>query len=173
MIRYVALLRGINVGGKRKVPMSELRLVFESQGFADVGTYIQSGNVLFKADGRVSTVNLESAIADRFGIDVDVILRTSTDLHRIVTESPLAARDPKLVHLGFMAKAPDPTSLQHLDLGGYAPETAEVRGSEVYFYLPNGMSRTKLPAYVDRHLQVPTTIRNWATTTKLLELTSS
>lgn len=171
--RYVALLRGVNVGGNRKVAMSDLRQVFESQGFADVSTYIQSGNVLFTADGRVSRLSLEAAIADRFGIDVDVTVRTSTDLHRIVAENPFAASEPKLVHVGFMATTPKPTLLQRLDLSSFAPETAEVRGSEIYFYLPNGMGRTKLPAYVGRRLKVPTTIRNWNTTTKLLELASS
>lgn len=114
--------------------------VFESQGLADVSTYIQSGNVLFKADGRVSTVNLESAIADRFGIDVDVILRTSTDLYRIVTESPLATRDPKLVHVGFMAKAPDPTSLGQATwratTRGYWRATAPSNGSATATGMP-------------------------------------
>ena len=92
--RYVALLRGINLGGNRKVPMSELRSVFESQGFADVSTYVQSGNVLFSAGGHVSPPALSAALTERFGIGIDVIVRTSTQLHRIVAECPFPVEAP-------------------------------------------------------------------------------
>lgn len=173
MTRYVALLRGVNVGGNRKVPMPELRQVFESQGFADVSTYIQSGNVLFSAEDRVSPSDLEAAVADRFGIDVDVVLRTAADLYRIVDDNPFPVTEIKPLHVGFMVKAPEAANLKLLDLAPFEPEAAEVRGSEIYFYLPNGIGRAKVPAYVDRQLKVPTTVRNWNTTTKLLELVSS
>lgn len=171
--RYVALLRGINVGGNRKVLMLELRQAFASHGLCDVRTYIQSGNVLFTAVGQLSAVDLQAVIADRFGIDIDVMLRTSKDLRRIVTQNPFPVDDPKLLHVGFMTEAPDDRHLQVLDLRPFVPERAEICGSEIYLYLPNGTARAKLPTYLDRHLQVPTTIRNWNTVNKLLELVSS
>ena len=171
MTRYVALLRGVNVGGNRKVPMPELRQVLESRGLADVTTYIQSGNVVFSAERRVSALDLQAAVADRFDIDVDVMLRTSSEFKAIVEGNPFPAVDTSFLHVGFMAKASGPAKA--LDADRFAPETAEVRGAEIYFYLPGGMGRSKLPAYLDRNLQTPTTIRNWKTTTKLLELAST
>lgn len=172
MTRYVALLRGINVGGRRTVPMSALRDAFEALGFAEVSTYIQSGNVLFSSDGQVSPPELQAALADRFDLDIDVMVRTSSDLQAIVAACPFPVSDTKLLHVGFMAHPPDPANVQRLDLEPFAPDTAEVRGTEIYFSLPNGMGRTKLAGYVDRRLAVPTTIRNWNTTAKLLELSS-
>lgn len=173
MTRYLALLRGVNVGGNNKLPMQQLRQVFESQGFTDVSSYIQSGNVLFSCDGPVSSLELRAAVAERFDMDVEVIVRTSTQLRRIVAGNPFPMIDPRLLHVGFMLMAPEPTIVELLDSEQFAPEATVFRDTEIYFHLPNGIGRAKLPTYVIRRLGVPTTIRNWNTTTKLLELASS
>jgi uncharacterized protein (DUF1697 family) len=169
--RYVALLRGVNVGGNRKIPMPELRDLFEALGYSAVVTFIQSGNVVFSAEQPVSAVSLDAAIEERFGIaNADVVLRTAVQLRRVIDAHPYRGIDDTKLHVGFMTRKPAPASVEQLDLAPFHPEQALVRGAEIYFYLPNGMGRTKLPSYIDRRLGVPTTIRNWNTTTKLLEL---
>jgi uncharacterized protein (DUF1697 family) len=169
---HVALLRGVNVGGKNKVPMAELRLVFESLGYADVSTYIQSGNVVFSADGAVSAERIETAVAKRFGIEPAVVLRTARELRRIVEGCPFGGAHPSKLHVGLMARRPEADVVKGLDGEPFRPDEFVVAGRDVYLHLPNGMGRAKLPAYLERQVQVPVTIRNWRTVTKLVELTS-
>ena len=170
MPRYVALLRGINVGGKHSVPMAKLRALCEELGHTDVGTYIQSGNVVFEARRKPTPASLERAIEQRFGLAVDVMLRTPAELERAVERDPFADADRSKVHVGFMARRPPAAAVRALDLDAFLPEELAVVGTELYLHLPNGMARTKLPDYVLRRLKVPATIRNWRTLTKLVEL---
>lgn len=170
MTRFVALLRGVNVGGSRTLSMQQLRQVFESQGLSEVSTYIQSGNVVFGCDRLVSSLELSSALAGHLGMEIDVILRTGAQLQRIVDGNPFPSADPRELHVGFMLTRPDPASLENLDLEQFPPEAAVVRDTENYFHLPDGIGRAKLPTYLNRRFAVPTTIRNWNTTIKLLEL---
>jgi uncharacterized protein (DUF1697 family) len=172
MPTYAALLRGINVGGHNKVPMIQLKAVIESLGHTDVTTYIQSGNVVFTSRKNVTPAALGRAIKDEFGFDITVVLRTSSELQRVVTDNPFARADLKTVHVGFMASKPSAVAVRALDADQFAPEEFAIKGSNLYLHLPNGMGRTKLPAYLDRKLKVPTTVRNWNTVLKLLELTA-
>jgi len=167
---YAALLRGINVGGHNKVPMSGLRAMIESLGHTDVTTYIQSGNAVFTSKKNVTPAALERAIKNEFGIDITVVLRTKAELQRVVKDNPFAPADVKTVHVGFMASKPSAAAVRDLDADQFAPEEFAIKGSNLYLHLPNGMGRTKLPAYLDRKLKVPTTVRNWNTVLKLLEL---
>jgi uncharacterized protein (DUF1697 family) len=166
----VGLLRGINVGGKNKVAMSELRTLVETLGYTDVATFIQSGNVVFTAGASVTPSSLETAIAKRFGIDITVVLRTPRELTRVVEANPFTGVDPSRLHVGFMAQKPSAAAAKTLDAERFRPDEFGIRGSELYLHLPNGMGRSKLPTYIDRQLRIPTTIRNWATVTKLVEL---
>jgi len=168
--RYVGLLRGVNVGGRNKVAMSELRSLFDSLGHTSVSTFIQSGNILFTSAGPVTSQSLETAIADHLGLNVSVVLRTPQQLAKAIEANPFAHLDPPMLHVGFMAQKPTAAAVARLDAGTFQPEEFAVRGSELYLYLPNGMGRSKLPAYLDRHLRVPTTIRTWNTVRKLLDL---
>jgi uncharacterized protein (DUF1697 family) len=170
MPRYIGLLRGINVGGKNMVPMAQLRTLFESLGHTGVSTFIQSGNIVFTTRGSISSESLETAIAGRFGIAITVVLRTPDELKRVVEANPFAHVDPSKVHVGFLARKPSAAAVAGLDAERFRPEEFAVRGSDLYLHLPNGMGRTKLPAYLDRQLKIPTTIRNWNTATKLLGL---
>jgi uncharacterized protein (DUF1697 family) len=165
----VALVRAVNVGG-RKVSMTELRELVESLGYADVRTYIQSGNLLFSAPRPPKPAVLESAIESRFGLPVDVMLRSGSALQRVLERDPFPDADRSKLHVGFMATKPSPAALAALDDDAFLPEQFVVEGTEVYLHLPDGMGRTKLPDYVLRRLDVPTTIRNWNTVTKLTEL---
>jgi uncharacterized protein (DUF1697 family) len=168
--KYVGLLRGVNVGGKNKVPMTALRALFESLGHTDVSTFIQSGNVVFTTDRSVGPRSLEIAIAKEFGVDTSVALRTRRELEKVVDANPFGDADLSKLHVGFMTQKPPAAVVAKLDAERFRPEEFALRGQEIYLHLPNGMARTKLPGYLDRQLKIPTTIRNWNTVTKLLEL---
>lgn len=172
MTRYVALLRGVNVGGRNKVSMAALRDVVESLGHTEVATFIQSGNVVFTAAKRVQPSAIEDAIRRAFGIDVDVILRTDRELGRSIEANPFGDRDLSKVHVGFMAAKPAASVVAELDVARFAPDEFVQRNRELYLHLPNGMGRSKLAPYLDRQLKVPTTVRTWKTVTKLYELAS-
>lgn len=159
------------------VPMAALRSAVESLGYTDVSTYIQSGNVVFTAaastaSGRIENA-IEGAITRAFGLTVSVVVRTAPQLARAVEANPFAAQDLTKVHLGSMASRPPSAAVAQLDLLRFAPETAQLHDRDVYFHLPNGTGRSKLPSYVERHLATPVTIRNWNTVTKLVELTAA
>ena len=170
MPTYVALVRGVNVGGRNKVSMSALRDLVESLGHTDVATYIQSGNVVFTSKKDVTPASLERAIESEFGLDIALVLRTRAALKRTVNANPFADADLKTVHVGFMAAKPAAAVVRTLDTDQFAPEEFAIKGTDLYLHLPNGMGRAKLPAYLDRKLKVPTTVRNWNTVCKLLEL---
>lgn len=169
MPTFVALLRSVNVGG-RKLPMAELHELAESIGYGDVRTFIQSGNVIFTAPKRPDPAAFEAALAKRFGMEVDVIVRSARDLAAALDRNPFSAADRSKLHVGFMAAKPAATNVRSIDTAPFAPDELAVVGTEVYFHLPNGLGRAKLPGYALRRLKVPTTIRNWNTVTKLAEL---
>src|SRR4051812_49330462 len=170
MPTYIGLLRGVNLAGRNRVSMSALREVVESLGHTDVATYIQSGNVVFTSQKVVTTTSLERAIETEFGLDITVVLRTRAQLDKTMKANPFPDADLKTVHVGFMASKPAAAAIRGLDADQFAPEEFAIKGSDLYLRLPNGMGRTKLPAYLDRKLKVPTTVRNWNTVCKLLEL---
>jgi len=152
------------------VPMADLRNLFTSEGHENVATYVQSGNVVFTAGGSVDPGALESAIAGRFGIETTVILRSADDLKRVVTANPFRAADESHLHVAFLAYEPPPEATERLDTARFQPEQFALVADEIYLHLPNGMGRAKLPAFLDRKLRVPTTVRNWNTVNRLIEL---
>jgi uncharacterized protein (DUF1697 family) len=169
----LALLRGINVGGKHKLPMKDLAQVFIDAGCTDVRTYIQSGNVIFKT----KPANLERIITKRieevFGHKIPVVLRTAEQLGDTIQNNPfLKAGVPETtLHVYFLATLPNARSVTDLDPARSPPDTFLVRGREVYVQLPNGMARTKLTNnYFDSKLATTSTARNWRTVLKLYEL---
>lgn len=173
MPRCVGLLRGVNVGGKNKLSMAELRALLESLDHTNVSTFIQSGNILFTTAKPITEKSLESAITKQFGINPSVMLRTPQELRKIVKSNPFGGVDPAKLHVGFMAKKPAAAAVAKLDGERFLPDEFAIRGREIYFHLPNGMGRTKLPPYLDRQLEIPTTVRNWNTVNKLVELAGS
>jgi uncharacterized protein (DUF1697 family) len=173
---YVALLRGINVGGKNKLPMKDLSAMFVEAKCADVRPFIQSGNIIFCASGGVATKLprlIAAQIAKRFGYAIPVILRTAKQMDAVLRGNPfLEAGAPEAeLHVAFLADIPSKTRVQDLDADRSPPDTFEVRGQEIYLRLPNGAARSKLTnAYFDSKLATTSTIRNWRTVTKLFEL---
>ena len=173
---YVALLRGINVGGKNKLPMKDLSAMFVEAKCADVRPFIQSGNIIFCASGGVTTKLpglIAAQIAKRFGYAIPVILRTVEQIGAVLRANPfLEAGAPEAeLYVAFLADIPSKTRVQDLDADRSPPDTFEVRGQEIYLRLPNGAARSKLTnAYFDSKLATTSTIRNWRTVAKLFEL---
>lgn len=170
----VALLRGVNVGGRSNLAMAQLRDAAESCGFERVRTYIQSGNVVFaSAEGDTDSVAevLHGAIADRTSVSPDVMVRTRDELARLVAENPFVARgeDPAHLHVVF-TDGPAQPALGSLDRASYAPEEAAAVGRQLYLFLPGGMGRSKLAADLGRQKRPRGTARNWRTVTKLLAM---
>jgi uncharacterized protein (DUF1697 family) len=174
---YVALLRGINVGGHAKVPMADLRHTFAHMGHDDVQTYIQSGNVVFHASGSPTALerSIEDVLEARFGHRIKVVLRTGAQLARVVNTNPLLApeRDPAKLLVTFLASKPERSRSGGLDTGAFLPDEFRVTGREVYLHCPGGYGRTKLTnAFFERALGVEATTRTWNTVTNLARMGS-
>jgi uncharacterized protein (DUF1697 family) len=173
---HLALLRGINVGGKNKLPMNALSEMFVSAGCKDVQTYIQSGNVVFSAPPGVSARvadRVTTLIDQQFGFQTPVILRTTQQLRAVILHNPFlhAGGGLKALHVMFLASTPSPPNIEKLDPDRSPPDAFRVLGQEVYLHLPHGVANSKLTnAYFDSKLATTSTSRNWRTVTKLLEL---
>jgi uncharacterized protein (DUF1697 family) len=166
---WAAFLRGVNVGGRHKVPMRELAAFFAELGAREVRTYIQSGNVVFRAEEAVArelAAGFEPRAEVRFGFPVPVVVRSELELRAVLAGNPFlaAGAEEKALHVLFLASEPDPAAVAGLDPERSAPDAFAVRGREIYLHLPNGVARTRLTnAYFDRALGTTSTGRNWRT----------
>ena len=177
MTTYVALLRGINVGGKNSLPMQDLRDILAALACEDVNTYIQSGNAVFRCDDdrTLLSSNIETAVEEKFGFTPKVLLLTIDDYRSILSANPFpdAVDNPKSLHVSFLAEessAPDLDALQALKS---PTENYQLFANAFYLHAPDGIGRSKLAAKVDKCLGVPTTGRNWRTASKLAELAAA
>lgn len=176
---HLALLRGINVGGKNKLSMSALSEMFAEAGCAEVRTYIQSGNVVFTATPALAQRLpdlISKRIADRFGLRVPVVLRSADELRQVAAGNPFlqSGADAESLHVAFLTDRPDDRRIAVLDPKRSPGDSFEVRGGEIYLHLPNGVAGTKLTnAYFDSKLATTSTVRNWRTVLKLVEMTQT
>ena len=175
MKRYVALLRGINVGGNNKLPMKELTAELESLGCKNVGTYIQSGNAVFTSrenDAVRLSHKITAAIKKSHGFEPRVLLLTLEELETVVAANPFpeAESDPKTLHVGFLANVPANPDLQTLEELKTKSERFHLAGRLFYLHAPDGIGRSKLAARAERLLGVSMTDRNWRTVCKLRDL---
>lgn len=174
-MRHVVLLRGVNLGPRNRVSMADLRDALEGAGFADVVTYVQSGNVVVtsrKSAARVAS-DCRRLIEARFGLDIAVVVRTRDELARVVARNPLGdvATDPKRYQVSFLDAEPSRAVLERLEALATGPERFVAIGKELYAWHPAGVARSKLwAALAGQSLGVTATARNWTTVTKLLEL---
>jgi uncharacterized protein (DUF1697 family) len=174
--RYVALLRGINVGGKHSVPMKMLAEMFTGAGCEQVRTYIQSGNVVFAAPPAVAQEIAEAIgkeIRKRLGHEAPVVLRSAEQFAKVVRSNPFAERKDftNFSHVLFCADKLSPVNVKKLDPQRSPGDEIVCKGQEVYLWLPNGAGKSKLTnAYFDAKLETICTQRNWRTVVKLSEI---
>jgi uncharacterized protein (DUF1697 family) len=179
MGRHLALLRGINVGGTRKVPMARLRELCAGLGWADVATYIQSGNVIFSAIGEPAALEraLEEAIAGEFGFDVAVIVRSAAEWRLYPPDNPFpeAARDEPNRLMLHLAKHPPASGAEEaIAAKAAAGERVRRAGHALWIHYPAGAGTTKItPSLLDRAAGSPVTARNWRTVITLMEMVDS
>jgi uncharacterized protein (DUF1697 family) len=178
MAKHVALLRGINVGGHRRVSMPDLRDVLTAAGYEDVVTLLQSGNVVLKAKGSAKALGpaLEALIEKELGVDPLVVVRTHAQLVSVIERNPFpeAADHPKLFQVSFLSARPKAAAVKELEAADWAPDRVAFDGSEIYADYPEGMQKSKLGrALTDKRLGVTATARNWNTVLKLAELSAS
>jgi uncharacterized protein (DUF1697 family) len=175
---FVSLLRGVNLGPHNSVRMADLKPVYESLGLGGIETYVQSGNVAFRAAERKAEL-LEERIAEaiglRFGFRPAVILRTAAELRAVIGRRPFAERaggiDPSKLLVHFLAREPDAATRAKILEIQAAPEEVWMAGRELYIYFPNGMARPKLSMpRVEKTLAIAGTGRNWNTVLRLLEI---
>jgi len=171
--RYVALLRGINLGKARQVSMPRLAEILTDRGYGDVRTHLRSGNVILDSSRAEASLakDLEKAIEAEFGFEVPVVVRTGKEMAAVVAGDPFAtvATDPARYLVTFLPGPPAPDKVDALppaEVGEYL-----VRGRELYLWLPDGIQNTPLASWKwDRLLGTPGTARNWNTVVKLAEL---
>jgi len=177
MTIYIALLRGINVGGKNIIKMAELKRVFESIGLCDVKTYIQSGNVLFKSNETEESLNnkIEHEIEVVFGISVKVVLRTAVELEWIILNCPFsedevreakALSEAEILYVALLIHNPLKEKIECIDAYKSESDKYRIVGREVYLLFHHSIRNSKLANNLYK-LNVPTTVRNWNTLSKL------
>jgi len=154
--------------------MAKLRELCEALGFTDVRTYIASGNVVLtsREGSKAVASRLEAAIEKEFGLSIVVMVLTGADLAKAVKDNPFPRAAPNTVHVAFAARPIDKTDVDRLTKLDAQPEEVAVRGSLIYFHLPNGYGRARLPGEVSR-VKVPTTVRNWRTVVTLSEMAAA
>ncbi len=173
-MKYIALLRGINVGGNKKVAMADLRALAESLGLDDARTLLQSGNLVFRAAKRATAGlerDLEQATRKRLKLEIDFMVRTAEEWQAIVAANPFAREaqaDPGHLLVLCLKSAPVATAVKALADAIPGRERMKARARELYVYFPDGVGTSKLtPALMDRKLGVRGTGRNWNTVLKL------
>jgi len=181
MDTYIAILRGINVGGKRKILMKNLIELFYKLGFRNIQTYIQSGNVVFSSSGKTDNIKLADKIEDsifrEYGFEVPVIVLTTEELDTAISENPYP-KDPNIeierLHLTFLKEIPENEKLQKINALNYLPDLYEIRDKNVFICCSGKYSKSKLTNnFFEAKLKVPATTRNWKTVLKLSELVNN
>ncbi|MGH3072628.1 MAG: DUF1697 domain-containing protein [Gaiellaceae bacterium] len=175
MPRQVALLRGINLARARRVGMADLRELLEREGYGDVRTHLQSGNVVLSSPltPRRLEAELERLLERRFGFSVPVLVRTRAELAKVVAADPLraVATDDSRYLVSFLSRRLPAKAARELEAADVAPERIAVAGREIYAWLPGGFQRSRAAKLLDdSRLGVTSTARNWKTVAKLLEL---
>jgi len=180
-MKYISLLRGINVSGQKKVTMPDLKLLYATLGFKNVTTYIQSGNVIFDTSIKSKIIlkeKIEKSIAKKYKFHVPVEIRTSQELIKIIKQCPFDSVDiekegTKLL-VTFLSSPPSKSRIIKILNYVNSPEKLVIKGTEAYLYCPNGYGKSKLSNnFLEKKLEVKATTRNWKSVQKLYELSAS
>ena len=179
MQTYIAILRGINVGAQKKVLMADLKAVLNKLKLLDVTTYIQSGNVVFKSDEKLSNgefaAKLEKVILKHFKFDVPVLVRNVAELKKLIAANPFLKNkkiDLTKLHVTFLSGVPEKSLVDEIKKFNFPTDEFVINGKEVYLHTPGGYGETKLSNnFFEKKLKVTATTRNWKTVNTLLEMT--
>ena len=172
--RQIVFLRGINLGSRNRIAMAELREALTDLGYEDVRTHLQSGNVVLTSAATPAKVqgDIEQEIAERFGLEIGVVVRTRAELAAVVERDPLGdvATNTSRYLVSFLSAKPSAAAVRELKKADVSPEQFVLSGRELYAWHPAGVHRSKLNPLVERRLGVTATARNWNTVQRLLEL---
>lgn len=172
MKTFIILLRGINVSGKNKLPMIDLRNLLNELGFKNVKTYIQSGNIILESEIEKREISelITQEINKRFGYHVPAIVKTKDELKHAVESYPFSKENEKIVGFAFLEKI---TEIQNIEIKNIGSDEYTIDNDVVYFYCPNGFGKSKLTNNLfEKKLNVTATTRNLRTTLKLIELST-
>ena len=177
METYISILRGINVSGQKKIQMTDRKKLYEDLKFKNVTTYIQSGNVIFKATKQKDEAiakKIEDAISAKYNFHVPVIIRRVEEIKNTLAVNPLLKEsniDIEKLHVTFLEEVPDKTKVEAIKNVEYSPDKFIILSKEIFLYCPNGYGNTKLTNnFFENKLKVRATTRNWKTVNKLLEI---
>jgi uncharacterized protein (DUF1697 family) len=178
MTRFVALLRGINVAGSNKIAMADLRSVLTAMGYAEIATYLNSGNAVFTAEAQPPDVMaraLQDGIATRCGTEVTVVIRTAAQLAAVVARNPLGGEpaNPSRFFVAFLSAAISPGAADATGVRTSAEDRVWVSGSEAFLWCPKGFSVLDHVSMIEKTFVLTATTRNWNTVTKLANLANT
>jgi uncharacterized protein (DUF1697 family) len=181
MAKFVAILRGINVSGQKKIIMTDLQELFKKIGFSNVETYIQSGNVVFDSDSKSSNQDIgkviKNAIFDNYKFEVPTLVYSYAEISETCKNNPFVkdtSVDITKLHVTFLASVPAADHLETLQAIDTGDEHFVIKDSKIYVYCPNGYGRAKLNNnFIENKLKVEATTRNWKTVNKVLEMLNS
>ena len=177
-MRYITLLRGINVSGQKKVKMNDLKSLYEGLGLQGVVTYIQSGNVIFNSQNKDSAelkASIEKAIQKKYEFNAQVVIRTTTEISSVIKNCPFGSVDLEKegtkVLVTFLSSKPSKSRIEEVLKFVVEPEILVSKGTEIYLYCPNGYGKSKLSnTFLEKKLGVGATTRNWKSVNALCEL---
>jgi len=177
-MKYISILRGINVSGQKKIKMADLKALYEGLGFTNVITYIQSGNVIFESDNsdmEHAISRIEKAIEEKYKFHVPVDIRTNQEMEKIINDCPYEEaaieENSSIILVTFLVSVPSAARIADIKKEVVHPERLTVHGREVYLYCPNGYGKSKLSTtFLENRLGVRATTRNWKSVQKLYEL---
>jgi uncharacterized protein (DUF1697 family) len=178
MQTFISFLRGVNMTGHNSIKMTELTKLYIELGFNDAETYIQSGNVIFSSDDKITVpslaANIEKGILERFSFIIPVMIRTNNDLGALFSSNPFLNEinfDPSKMAVLFLHDKPTEAQIQKVAGIDYPPDRFKIVGTDIFIYCPNGFGRTKLYTnFFENKMKVKGTARNWKTITTILQI---
>ncbi|WP_196893649.1 DUF1697 domain-containing protein [Aureivirga marina] len=173
MKKYIVLLRGINVGGHRKIAMKDLKILLEEKGFKDCKTYIQSGNIILNSTENKENIKYEiqNSIQEKYDFEVKTFVFEIDEWNKLISENTDEIENGSKYFVAFLNKLPSKTSLESLENIEFKDETWKIQKTQIYFETPSGIGKSKLNNnFIEQKLKVEATTRNWKTILKLQEL---
>ncbi len=181
MQTYIALLRGINIGGRKKVLMKDLKQIFLDLSFSNIHTYIQTGNILFSSHSKENPIELANKIKEvitiNYDFEVPIIVKKGNEWNTLVANNPFTKKEEipiEYLHATFLKETPPKKQIEELEKNTFSPDQFKIIDKTVYIYCPRKYSETKLGnTFLEKKLKVQATTRNWKTVLKILELSKN